>query len=139
MEERVLVACAEPLVVGRDIGQHPLRIEASVNGEQYLHGGSSVLPGSVRGTAGVEPCSRSRSGPGGPTSSGDEFPAIAMSTSRVLFLQGHRHPAGRRFCLALAEKYCEEARAASREVRTREMAQLDDPLLGGWAPAANKP
>jgi putative NADPH-quinone reductase len=52
-----------------------------------------------------------------------------MTASRVLVIQGHPDPAGQHFCHALAQRYCDGARAASREVRTLDIAHIDFPLL----------
>ena len=51
-----------------------------------------------------------------------------MST-QVLLIQGHPDPAGGHLCHALAQAYGDGARAASHEVRTLDVAQLDFPLL----------
>jgi putative NADPH-quinone reductase len=52
-----------------------------------------------------------------------------MAGRRVLILQGHPDPAGAHFGHALAERYRQGALAASHEVRTVAIAELDFPIL----------
>lgn len=52
-----------------------------------------------------------------------------MDPRRILILQGHPDPSGSRFGRALAHAYEQAARAAGREVRTVDIAQIDFPLV----------
>jgi putative NADPH-quinone reductase len=58
-----------------------------------------------------------------------DFIRAAAMPSQILLVQGHPDAAGGHLCHALAQAYGEGARAASHEVRTLDVAQLDFPLL----------
>ena len=51
------------------------------------------------------------------------------TTKRILLVQGHPDPDGRRFCHALADSYREGAASARHEIRILDVARLDFPLL----------
>lgn len=48
---------------------------------------------------------------------------------RIIVLQGHPDPSGKRLCHALADAYVEGARSAGHEVTLVDAAKLDFPLL----------
>lgn len=52
-----------------------------------------------------------------------------MKPKRIVVIDGHPDPRGARFVHALAESYCDGARAAGHEVRTIIVSQLRFPLL----------
>lgn len=67
-------------------------------------------------------------------------------SNRIAIIQAHPDAAGGRLCHALAQVYADGARAAGREVRVIDVAQLDFPLLrsqqdwqAGEVPASLRP
>lgn len=57
----------------------------------------------------------------------------AMSSRRIVIVQGHPDTDARHLCHALADAYAESAGAAGHELRRVEVAQLDFPLLRSQA------